>query len=279
MEALFLAPEGRRLVELSQQLGLHKTTVLRLLRTLVATGAARRDLVTDRYYWNPMQWVALASSVREAMARADAVGQVLQQTAEALGETVVLATPDIAHRRTIKSACAEPSSALHVDLSNVRVLPMHATCAGKVLLSGLSESALEEWVRGELAMVTPHTITDPKRLAQEVRTARRQGYAICHQEAVLGLSGMAVAVLDNSGRLVGALCAVAPTERFPSHSVEDWVSRLRSAADSLSVLLYPGQGEGERSGTPGRAAAREGGSEGAGGAHREPGLRNPYRMI
>ena len=48
LETLALAPQGLRLHDLSHQVGLHKSTVFRLLRTLVELGyvaqAGQRDL-------------------------------------------------------------------------------------------------------------------------------------------------------------------------------------------------------------------------------------------
>lgn len=279
LEALYLAPDGRRLVDLSRDLGLHKTTVLRLLRTLVATNLVRRDPSTDRYSWDPIRWYSIAFRFRDALARANSIQQVLQEAADAIGETVVVTSPDVERRRMILGAWAEPRTAVHADVSGVSVLPMNASAAGKVFLSLLDDAALAKWLRGEFPMVTPHTVADPRRLLDAVHVARRQGYAVSREEAVPGLSAVAVVLTDNSGQATGGLSVVMPKDHLAQHELASIVSRLRSTADQVSALLYSVDWEG----TQGDPEDGTGGGAGGTGMKRRgqpgPWLQGPYRFI
>lgn len=49
LETIAAAPDGLRLHDLSLEVGLHKTTVFRLVRTLVQLGYVRQDGVRETY--------------------------------------------------------------------------------------------------------------------------------------------------------------------------------------------------------------------------------------
>ncbi len=60
----------------------------------------------------------------------------------------------------------------------------YCSALGKVLLSGLTEDQLEEYLRdGKLIALTPQTITDSTRLRAEIGAVRQRGYSIDDREA------------------------------------------------------------------------------------------------
>jgi len=240
MEALFLASEGKHLAELSSQLGLHKTTVLRLLRTLVAVGLVRREPTTDHYQFEPLRWMTIARQMRQAMEQMDLVQRLLDDLSETIGESVAIVVPDFERRRVVLSFSSSPATPVRVDLNVIRLSPMHASAVGKAILAHMSEEELERWVQGHLEAMGPHTITDPAALLEEVRKVRKQGYALARQEAMAGIAGLGVAMCDERGKAVGALGMAMVGEAISEDKVAAWVPLLRSVADQVSGLLYAG---------------------------------------
>ena len=108
MEALFSAPHGLRLVELSETLGLHKTTVLRLLKTLIAFHMVRRT-PDDRYRWEPLRWLAVAAQVARHSSTYDLVCTRLEEVARASGQSAALCAPDGSARRVMMISATAPS--------------------------------------------------------------------------------------------------------------------------------------------------------------------------
>lgn len=210
VQALVGAPEGRCLVELSEELGLHKTTVLRLLHTLVSLRVVDRDPADDRYFWNPITWLPIATRAGEMTSRAETVRLVLEQLAEATGETAAIGLPD---------------------------LPMHSVAAGKCYLAALPAAELGEWMKAGLPATTEHTITSRKRLREELARARRRGYAVSREEGLSGACAVAIAVVNPRGRPIGAVGITAPRERFSDAHIRRWLPRLRAAAEEIAGLL------------------------------------------
>ena len=82
---------------------------------------------------------------------------------------------------------------------------------GRVLLSGLDEAALDDWMAHcAPAKLTAHTVTDLPRLRRIVEDVRRQGHAYVEQELELGLCSLAVPVHNAEGRIATAINVSMP---------------------------------------------------------------------
>jgi len=239
MQTLLLAgPQGKRVSELSVELGLHKTTVIRLLRTLLALGAVRKDEETGRYCWDPLTWVVLAGQLREPLAAQMAVQQVLEELAKATGATAVVGRPDLGRRSLRLVAYALPECPIRVDPGRMRSVPLHTVAGGKAYLAALGEQELEEWLKGPLPQRTEHSIVSVKELRAELARVRERGYATSCGELFLEAASLGVAVRDGKGEPVGSLDVAGAPGVVKGANVRRWVPLLEDAARSISHLVY-----------------------------------------
>lgn len=236
LEALFYAPEGKRLTELSRQLGLHKVTALRLLRTLEREGVVQQDRATGAYRMDPRAWLPAASIFNRLYSAASAVQGTLDALAGSTHSTAMLAFPVEAQRSMTLAVRSLPQSEL---LARPRDLaPIHATASGKCYLASLPEDKVREWVAGGLPKVTNHTIASPQRLLEEIARVRAQGYCSQQEQLVPGCVSLAVPVRDSAGSFTAALELVAPLAHLTQSSmVRQYLRPLRQAATSLSGAL------------------------------------------
>ncbi|GGK77458.1 hypothetical protein Ppa06_37970 [Planomonospora parontospora subsp. parontospora] len=91
-------------------------------------------------------------------------------------------------------------------------LPMHPTGVGKALLAFEPDRVVASYLSRPLERPTPHTITEPGRLARELRQVRERGYAVTHEEMTLGSCSAAAPVLVD-GRPVAAVGIVVSSRR------------------------------------------------------------------
>ena len=126
-----------------------------------------------------------------------------------------------------------------VALSVGSRLPAYCASMGRVLLAGLPEADLRAWLEQcHPARLTPHTVTDIRRLRRLIETARDEGYAYVEQELELGLCSIAVAVHDKEGRVVAALNASMPYHAAARRlAVEKVLPSLRSTAAAIERNL------------------------------------------
>lgn len=95
---------------------------------------------------------------------------------------------------------------LSANISIGSRFPAFCTAMGRAMLSSLPPEELDAFL-GEAALTafTDRTVTDRDKLRALILAAGRQNYAISDGELEPGLRGLAVPILDGSGRAVAAL--------------------------------------------------------------------------
>ncbi len=195
--------------ELASELGLHKSTVSRLLATLAARGLVAR--AGDRFV--PGHELArLGGLAAPGPALVRALGDTLDRLAEETGETVNLA---IRHGElALNVHQVESAHLVGVRDWTGRAFPLHATANGKVLVAFGGAPPPRE-----LTALTPRTITDVAALGRELARTRARGHAVALEELELGLHAVAAPVHDRGGACVAAISISAPAYRLPRRRV------------------------------------------------------------
>jgi IclR family acetate operon transcriptional repressor len=200
LETIAAAGGEARLVDLAEQLGLHKSTLHGLLNTLAAMGYISRH--GTRY--------ALGLRLREIaqpLADADAAlrtafAPALRSMAERSGETCYLAVP-CGTREYLYIDAVEGHGSLRVASPRGRREGLTTSAIGKVFLAHDLE-LVRSLRRGGLI---------PAELESELKTIAEQGFALDLEEAEPGLNCLALP-LRRQGRVVAALGAAGPSQRL-----------------------------------------------------------------
>ncbi len=222
------------LVDLSARVGLATSTTARLLATLEAEDAIVRD--GDGSYLVGPVIQALAGSSDPSRALETIVHPHLVDLAEELDEAVCLAMLSGYDTVTVDQVDA-PKPIQAENWTGTRV-PLHAGGAGLVVMATWTDDEVEQYLAGDLAACNGNTVTDPDRLRSRVRQARMRRVMWTHGEYVDGLSSASAAIVDSSGRSVGALYTYGPTYRFPAPGEADRVATIILArADQVSAEL------------------------------------------
>lgn len=227
------AASARSLTEIAAETGLALSTAHRLLGELEDWGAVRRD-ENGRYQIGLRLWEL-----------GQHAGLQARELARPLLQDLYTLT-----RETVHLAIREGGDVLYIDriYGSRRVpktsrvggrLPLHVSAVGKVLLA-----FEEDWVRTAILQQplerrTPHTITDPHVLADELDGIRRSGFSITIDEVTVGSTSIAVPVFQQGGGLAAALGIVVPTD--PHQQLERHLPALRGIAKQLELRLgrYP----------------------------------------
>jgi IclR family transcriptional regulator, acetate operon repressor len=190
--------------ELAAELGMHKSTVSRLLAVLQARGLVRRD--GDRFSPGP-ELARLGALAATSLAASQVAREPLQRLADATGETVNLAVRQGDQALNVHQV----QTAHFVGMTDWtgRGAPLHATANGKVLLAFGEGGPARELVR-----LTPRTITDPAALRAELEGVRRLGYATAVEELEIGLHAAAAPVFDSLGACIAAVSLSGPSYRL-----------------------------------------------------------------
>lgn len=229
---------GVGVTELARRLGLGKSTVHRLLRTLVAEGLVEQDLDRGLY--------RLGVAVHEL---GNAV--IIRRQLHAAG-TVVLEELRSRTRESVQISVLDGREVVYVDrldsTHSLRVFRTfgyrnwaHATSTGKVLLAGLPEHRLAGILDGwDLPSLTDRTIATVDALVAELERTRSRGFATNLEESELGVASVAAPIHDSSGAVIAALSLVAPTVRLNRSTLRPITQQVIAAADETSRRLGRG---------------------------------------
>lgn len=229
-----LAQGEAGITEIAGELGVHKSTVSRLVSVLESRGLVEQLGERGKYAIG-FGVVRLAGAATGRMDLSKLGQPVCQTLADEFGETVNIAVHDAGVAINITQA--RGSAAVSAVNWIGQRTPLHATSSGKVLLAYLPVEERKRLASLPLDSYTENTVTDPERLLGELETVAAQGYAACFEELELGLHAVAVPVRGHRGEVVAAMSASGPSYRLSRQRVQEIVPAMSSAAADLSAQL------------------------------------------
>ena len=221
--------------EISQRLGIHKTTAFRIVAVLDEANYLEKAHGSMKYRlgFKLLHLGSLVEGGTELKKRARPILEKLKQECDETVHLVIL----------------NKGEALYLDkiegLKTVRVvsrvgmtLPAHCSGVGKVLLAYLPEDRVESIIRAKgLKRFTPNTITEREALRTELRRIRERGYALDNEEIEVGLKCVAAPISDGSGTVIGALSISGPAFRFDGKEAERLTAQALRAASRVSEAM------------------------------------------
>ncbi|MGH3715781.1 MAG: IclR family transcriptional regulator [Micromonosporaceae bacterium] len=230
---LLAATEGSRLTlsELQRRLGVPKSSLHGILRTLVA----RRWVETDERgtaYGIGLRALRVGSAYLDRDPVVRAAGTVLARVRRQLDETLHLARLDGAE--VVYLASRESQHHLRVTSRIGRRLPAYATALGKALLGARDWEDAARLLPERMTALTEHTVTDSELLREEWQETRLRGWAYESEQNTPGLVCFAVA-LPGSPAIDAISCSVPRTRITDAHEAEI-VQALTTAAEEIAAL-------------------------------------------
>jgi DNA-binding IclR family transcriptional regulator len=190
--------------EIASKIGISRPTTYRLLSTMALRGWVSRDPQTEGNYRLGYHVLTIAGTMLQRTDLRTLARPYMEELANTYHESVSLFLLD-------------GKEAVHLDRVNgsrpvQAFLPLggrgylHSKAVGKAILAALAEPELDRIISEcGLIQVTPHTITNPQRLKQELSQTRARGYGISNEEDVEGLRAVGAAILDLESRPIGGL--------------------------------------------------------------------------
>ncbi len=230
-----LAQDGSRAgAEVARELGVHRSTALRLLGTLERHALVERDPRTAKYRLG-RRLPQLASVVTGELDLRYVARPVCEGLARALGETVTLDVLDGDEIVPIEQATG---STAFVSVNWLgRRTPIHCTASGKVILAFAADAVAQRLLARPLVRLTPRTIVDRAELETQLAAVRESGVARTYEELEVGLDALAAPVRSADGAVVAALDVSGPAHRLRAGGRPELIRLTREAAADLSRRL------------------------------------------
>jgi IclR family transcriptional regulator, KDG regulon repressor len=215
--------------ELAAELGLPRSHVHRLLRTLVDAGYLAQSVDT-RKYRSDFHVLALAGPFAENLPLRIHGGPVLRTLSGNARSSSYLAVPHLDGPLIIMSDFYRGKKAAH-HLGLGDRLVRHASAFGKLFLA-LKRLPVEA---AELTRITPYTITTLRGLREELAVIRRQGYSVNRRENSESQFSFAAPVFGPTGDLLGGIGIAVAADLVVERGEEPFIRLVVDAAEALSA--------------------------------------------
>ncbi len=236
IEALSQAPKGAFLSELSTATALNKTTVHRLLSSLIMMGYAAKDFDTGRYLLT-IKMYEVGSRALRRLDMLTTAKPYLEKLSNVTGEAVHLVIRD---GNDIVYIFKEDKGNNSVRMSSRVGLrsPMYCTAVGKAILAELPEEEIESiWKTSDITPHTEKTITSFTLLKKQLKTIREKGYAVDDEENERGVRCVGASILDFSGVVAGAFSVSVPVSRMDDNRLKDIAELVTETKKEICSLM------------------------------------------
>ncbi|HEY3708735.1 MAG TPA: IclR family transcriptional regulator [Amycolatopsis sp.] len=227
-----LAQGAKTLDQLAEEVGVHKTTVLRLLRTLESHHFVRRE--GTRYYRLGSALFDLASQALEDRDVRRSSAEALAALNERTGHTVHLATYEDGEVVYIDKYEGRHSVRMYSRIG--KRAPLHCTAVGKVLVSAMPRERREALARSiDYVVLTPNTISSPEAYLTELDKVAERGYAVDNAEHEDFIHCVAAPIRGGGGEVLAAASMSVPKVLLDYEGLLALVPELLAAAKEASV--------------------------------------------
>jgi DNA-binding IclR family transcriptional regulator len=219
---------------LSKRLGIAKSTVHRLVVTLVSEGMLEQDPESGKYRLG-IALFSLGALVRRRMNVSTEARPFLFALREKTDETVHLAILDGIEIMYVYNLESSQAIRMRSDLG-VRK-PAYCTAEGQAILAFQPAEVVDRVIRQGLSPRTPQTTTDPAKLLRTLETIRQRGCAIEDEESEIGMRCIAAPIRDDAGEVVAAVAIAGPVSRLSKKAIADFIPHVIETANLISGRL------------------------------------------
>ena len=235
IETLSEHKTGVGVTTLSKELRLHKSTVHRLLTTLMLRKYVEQDTETSKYKLG-MRLFELGNAVLSKLDIRQHAMPYLRQLWRTTGETIQLAIVD--QYKVLYVDVLETLERVGVKSNVGERVPLHCSAAGKVWLTNLPDDRLNEVLKFvKFEPFTPYTIDSAEKLKESVKQARENGFAIDNQEYSTDLISVAAPVKNYRGRVIACITITSPALRMNEDKIKEFGAQVKTTAEKVSQSM------------------------------------------
>lgn len=222
------------ITQISKELDIGKSTVSRLLNTMLNEGYIKKDNKSKRYSLGN-KILTLYSSFMSNMEIVKEARPFLEELAKQTNESVQLAELEalnVIYVDQIKSTYPIQIFA-HVG----RINPIHCTSSGKLLLSYEDEIKIDEILKTNFVKHTSYTKTNAKILKEELIQIKKDGYCLIENEFIEGIVSIAAPIKDYNNKVIAAVSIVGPIQRMNGPKLQSYINKIMSTSENISKSI------------------------------------------
>ncbi|NBD27351.1 IclR family transcriptional regulator [Paenibacillus glycinis] len=223
-----------KITEISARVGLHKSTVHSLLKTLQKHRYIEQD--EQGLYRLGMRLLEKGQLLLQGFDLRGIAAGPLRQLSGETGQTVHLVIRDGAEGVYIDKVEGSKAAIRYSRIG--RRVPLHSSAVGKVLAAFIPASEAEPLLKGYAYSIhTPRTIAGEEAFRQELKNVRETGVAFDREENEPGVRCAAAPVYDHAGHLAAAISISTMAATVGDTQLAEYADMLGATAARISQGL------------------------------------------
>jgi len=229
------APDGMTVSQLAERLGEPVSSLHRLLQALVQERLIWQDR-RDKRYSLGVDLLELSHLLIRDQRLCQVAHPYLERLVEETCKTAFLAAWIQDRAVGVDAVESHDGSALSFSVQIFQIMPFHIAASGKAILAYQPPATIDELLAGyTFTRLTDRTITDADTLRAHLATVREQGYAVCDQEAQVGVTAIACPIFTSNGEVRASVGLCAETKCFRGERWERDLAALHQVAERISA--------------------------------------------
>lgn len=231
-----IARSPMRASDAASELGMSWATLYRTLSQLEEDGFIMRD-AANVYRTGPRTWL-LGSTYLVGHRLLDLGVPLLKQASAEIGGVVFQLVERVGDTAVVLYSQEGATGEVITRTTYGYHFPLHSGSKGLVLLAYADPEFIDEYLSGELASLTPSTMTDPNEVRARLEQIRAAGFAHTVGDVQSFTGSVAAPVFDANDEVSAAVCIVAPRSQIEDEARRSQLAEMvQRVAQSIALGL------------------------------------------
>lgn len=227
--------DGLGITDISNGVELHKSTVHRLLGTLIYKGYVIQDADTNKYRLT-LKFYEIGNKRVENIGILEASKHYTKALMQATNEVVHLVVRDGIDIVYVDKV--EANNTIRMVSKIGKRSPMYCTSVGKAMLANMSDLDVSKiWTQSKIVKLTDNTIIDFDELKKALEIIKNDGYAEDDEENEIGVRCIGAPIFNRKGDIEGAISVSGPAVRVTKDKVKEIAEEVKKYARLISNEL------------------------------------------
>ncbi|MBW1766668.1 MAG: IclR family transcriptional regulator [Deltaproteobacteria bacterium] len=224
-------------VELSENLGIHMSTVSRLLNVMTYYRLVQQNPGTKKYSLGKLA-ADMGRAVNESLSISlvDIARPFLEGLRNRVGESVALEV--LSGDSVILASELKGPPPVSVSFNIGDRVPFHVAAGAKAILAFCPTEMVDRLINGKLARFTPNTITKPTVLKKQLEEIRQKGVAFDKGERNVDVYSIGAPIFNFENKPVAAIAVAILSHKIESILEAGVVSMLKDTSSKISSQLF-----------------------------------------
>lgn len=232
MELLVKAPRGLIHTELALALGIPKSSLTKILSSLILSGYVQRIdgttyIIGDR--WRSLVKSSISGASIDEMAQ-PTLERITQETGETSGFNMIVS------RKVETISTVASSRQLQFIMRRGERAPLHKMSSGRVILANLTADFQNLYYKNVIRLDRTSSFSNHRNFRDVMAEIRERGYSEV-DDFREGTVGLAYPILSAQGRVKASINVATPTIRYDKEQKAHIIQELRSSAADLAKRL------------------------------------------